>query len=98
MSVAVRPVDGGGAFGVKAQPRARRPGLAGGNGCLRVAVREPAEDGRANAAVLATIALALRVRRASVELVSGARSSRKVVAVRGLAPEEIARRLEEACA
>ena len=97
MTIDVRPRGGGVSFGVKAQPRAKRAGVIGEwNGCVRVAVREPAEGGRANAAILETIAGALGVRPAAVALVSGAASSRKVVAVEGVSAADAARRLAAA--
>ncbi|HKE01504.1 MAG TPA: DUF167 family protein [Planctomycetota bacterium] len=95
MTIEVRSARGGISFGVKAQPRARRAAVLGEwNGCLRVAVREPAEDGRANAALLASIAAALGVRADAISLAAGERSSRKVVVVRGLGAAETARRLD----
>jgi len=97
VTIDVRPRGGGVSFGVKAQPRAKRSGVIGEwNGCVRVAVREPAEGGRANAAILETLAGALGVRAGDVALVSGAASSRKVVAVAGLGAADAARRLEAA--
>jgi uncharacterized protein (TIGR00251 family) len=81
-------------FPVKAQPRAKRAGIVGSwSGAVRVAVREPAEGGRANAAILRILAEALGVRARDLSLVSGASASRKVVSVRGLARAGVEARL-----
>ena len=50
---------------------------------LVVRVREPATDGRANEAVVRAVATALGVGRASVRIVTGAGSRRKVLEVDG---------------
>ncbi len=98
-AVDVRTSALGARFVVKAKPRARRVGIGGlWNGSVRVLVREPAEGGRANAAVLAVLADALGVRVASLRLVAGAASSRKVVEAEGLSVAALRRRLAEALA
>jgi uncharacterized protein (TIGR00251 family) len=67
------------------QPGARRPGVVGRHGdALKVAVTAPADRGRANEAVLALVAELLGVPRSAVELVAGATSRSKRVAVRGI--------------
>ncbi len=67
---------------LRVTPGARRPGIAGryGDG-WKVRVAEPAEDGRANDAVLRLVSDALGVR---AKLVSGFASRDKVVAVDGI--------------
>jgi uncharacterized protein (TIGR00251 family) len=50
---------------------------------LRVDVRAPAVDGKANAAVLALIAARVGCAKAAVGLLRGERDTRKVVLVRG---------------
>jgi uncharacterized protein YggU (UPF0235/DUF167 family) len=82
---------------VKAQTHARRPGVLGtapgSDGArLRIAVREPAEDGRANEAVCATLAHALDLPRAAVSIMSGGTSRQKRLRVAG-DPADLARRL-----
>jgi uncharacterized protein (TIGR00251 family) len=67
---------------VRAQPGARRSGLAGlWNDRLKVALRSPPEDGRANAELLDVLAEALDLRPAQLALVRGDRSRLKEVAV-----------------
>jgi uncharacterized protein (TIGR00251 family) len=70
---------------VRAQPRARRPGILGEQaGALKVAVTAPPEDGRANQAVLEALAEALGIRRAQLELLSGATARDKRFLIRGV--------------
>ena len=82
---------------VKVVPRAARTELAGWVGdALKVRVAAPPEDGRANAAVLATLAAALGVPVARVRLVAGAAAAHKIVAVDALAADELHARLRKA--
>jgi hypothetical protein len=82
---------------VKVQPRARRAGLQGAvpdidGDRLAIAVREPAEDGRANRAACAALAEVLGVPPSRVEIAAGASARRKTLRVLG-DPSEIAARL-----
>jgi uncharacterized protein (TIGR00251 family) len=84
---------------VKVQPGARRPGLGGtapgiDGPRLPVAVTEPPEDGRANRAVCAALARALRVAPSAVEVAQGAGARQKTLRVAG-DPAALAARLEE---
>ena len=58
---------------------------------LEVAVRAPAEDGRANVAVTAVLAATLGVARRQVSLIQGAGSRQKLVLVAGDGPALAAR-------
>lgn len=83
-----RIAGGGVAVAVKVQPRARRPGLHGmvpdtDGERLAIAVREPAEDGRANKAACAALAEAIGVPPSSVEVTAGATARRKTLRVSG---------------
>lgn len=79
---------------VRAQPRARRPGIGGEqNGALKVAVAAPPEDGKANEALVEALAEALHIRRGQVELIAGATSRDKRFLIRGLSPAEVLQRL-----
>jgi uncharacterized protein len=72
------------AFSVVVHPRSRRPGVGGLQGdALRVAVREPPVDGRANEAVRRALAAALGVGRDAVDVDRAARARRKRVRVQG---------------
>jgi uncharacterized protein len=69
-------------------PGATRPGILGRHGdAWRVRVTAPPEGGKANDAVLALVAQALRVPRRDVELASGRASRDKVIRLVGLTPE-----------
>jgi hypothetical protein len=76
-------------------PRARRDAVGGRRGdALRVAVREPPEAGRANAACVAALARAFGVSRAEVALDPRASNRRKRVRVAG-EPAALERRFTE---
>ena len=80
----MRDVAGGSRsrFLVRAQPGAKRSGLAGlWNDHLKVALRSPPEDGRANAELLDVLAEVLGVRAGRLELVRGATARQKEIEV-----------------
>ena len=83
---------------MRVRPGARTPGLEGwmADGTLKLAVREPPEEGRANRALLALIARALGVEPARVQLKAGAAQRRKWIEVEGLTRDEVVRRLDRA--
>lgn len=83
-----RAVEGGLELRVKAQPRARRPGLqglvAGADGPrIKVAVNEAPEDGRANRAICALLAEALALPASRVSVLHGATGREKTVLAGG---------------
>ena len=83
-----RAAGGAVAVAVKVQPRARRPGVQGrvpdaGGERLAIAVREPAEDGRANRAACTALAAAVGVPPSHVAVTAGAASRRKTLLVSG---------------
>jgi uncharacterized protein (TIGR00251 family) len=81
----LREVPGGVELSVLCQPKAARSALVGMHaGSLKVKVRAPALEGRANEALLELLAGALGVPRARLRLVSGEQSRRKRVLVEGL--------------
>jgi hypothetical protein len=75
----------GGLFiNVHAQPGARHPQLRGMHGdAVKIAVKEAAQDGRANAAIIRFIAEGINLPVADVELSSGLTSRRKRVFLHG---------------
>lgn len=80
---------------VKVVPRAAKDEIVGWlEGELKVRVSAPPEEGRANRAVEGLLAGALGLKKNAVVVSGGAASRHKRVAITGLAPEEIARRLE----
>lgn len=79
---------------VRVVPRARTNALASdGAGGLRARLTAPPVEGAANRALVDLVARALGVKRGDVELVKGERGRDKLVAVRGLSGEELARRI-----
>lgn len=83
---------------VRVQPGARMAGLDGrtADGAVKVKVREPAREGRANEAVSDLLAQHLRVPRRAVQVVRGMTSRDKVVDVQGLSIEALEARIDEA--
>ena len=81
---------------VRVRPGSARPGVGGEHdGALVVRVSEPAVDGKATAAVLASVAAAFGVGRRSVTLVTGARSRVKILHVAGADPRMLERLLAQ---
>jgi len=79
---------------VKVVPGASRSGISGWLGAaLKVRVAAPAERGKANAALVETLADALGLPPSRVRVVRGAASPRKLVEIDGLSPEEVRARL-----
>jgi uncharacterized protein (TIGR00251 family) len=82
-----RPVDADAdrvVVAIRVVPASSRTSVGGRRGeALVVRVTAPAVDGRATAAAMAALAEAIGVRRAAVELVSGATSRTKLVAISG---------------
>ena len=67
---------------VKVTPRAKRPGIEKtADGTLVVKVREPAEDGRANAAVVEALAEHFAVPKRAISIVHGHASRRKLIEI-----------------
>jgi uncharacterized protein (TIGR00251 family) len=82
---------------VRVAPKASRSRVLGlADGALKVAVAAPPEDGKANAALVETLAEAFGVPRRDVVLASGAASRRKLVDVAG-DPARLLARVEALC-
>ena len=76
------------------QPKAAKDSIGGVHGrALRVKVKAPPAEGRANRAVEELLARTLGVPRSDVEVASGHGSRHKRIGVRGLAPGDVAARL-----
>jgi uncharacterized protein (TIGR00251 family) len=85
----LRAVTGGVTLAVRAQPGARRTAINGiyGEGAgaqLKVAVKAPPLEGRANAALIEFLAETFSVPKNAVEIVSGEGSRNKVLLLRGV--------------
>jgi uncharacterized protein (TIGR00251 family) len=82
---------------LRVSPGAKRSAIVGRHGAAwKVRVNAAPEDGKANAAVVKLLADTLSLRERDVEIVSGHASRDKTVALAGVRPEEIERRLAEA--
>jgi len=74
-------------------PRSGRDEIVGLEGdAIKIRLKAPPVEGRANEALLAFLAKRLVVPRAALELVSGATGRHKVVRVTGLTAEDVATR------
>jgi uncharacterized protein (TIGR00251 family) len=79
---------------VRVQPRATRDEIVGWRAdTLGVRVTAPPVDGRANAAVAALVASALRIPSSAVQVVRGERGRDKWLRVAGLSPGDVRKRL-----
>jgi uncharacterized protein len=80
---------------VRVQPRAAANEIVGWReGVLAVRLTAPPLEGAANKACILFLATTLGVRRADVELISGAKSRDKRFRISGLTPEELTLRIE----
>lgn len=90
----IQPHAEGATLAVRAQPGAKKDAILGRHGdALKVAVTAPAEDGRANAALVEYLKSWLGVKRSQVELLSGQKNRQKVFLIRGMTPKELAERV-----
>jgi uncharacterized protein (TIGR00251 family) len=82
-------------FTVRVQPRARRNAIVGELGdALKVALRAPPVDGKANEACIEFFAKALNLPRSSVMIASGQTSRTKIIRVTGITAAEFEKRLQ----
>ena len=92
--VTIHENDGGVRFHVKVHPRAKRDAIVGELGdALKVALKAPPVEGRANEACIEFFAKLLKVPRSSVTIASGASSRNKVVRIAGITAEQLRRHL-----
>jgi len=89
-----QPHPAGAILAVKVVPGASREKVVGPLGeRLKVTVRKPPERGAANRALCKLLADALGVRPGDIEVLRGEGRPEKDILVRGLAPDEVSRRL-----
>jgi hypothetical protein len=94
-SVTITAGTGGVFIDVHVQPRAKRARVVGPyGGALKIAVSEPPEEGRANAATVTMIANMFSLSRNQVEVVSGHHSRRKRLLLRGISSDEAKARID----
>jgi uncharacterized protein (TIGR00251 family) len=87
----LRRAAGGVTVELRVQPRARRTGVEDGD-VLKVLVSAPAEDGKANAAVIELLAREWRLPKSAFAIVRGTAARQKVVAIAG-DPADLERRI-----
>lgn len=79
---------------VRAQPGARKNEVKGEHaGALKLAVTAPADQGRANEALVELLRDVLGVKRSQIELLSGSTGRDKRFLIRGIAKSELESRL-----
>jgi hypothetical protein len=77
-------------FGVRVQPRASKDEIAGAiGGALKVRLRAPAVEDRANEALCEYLAELLKTPKAAVRILSGHHSRSKRVEVRGVTEQQV---------
>jgi uncharacterized protein (TIGR00251 family) len=81
---------------VRVQPRASRDEIAGTmDGALKIRLRAPAVENRANAALVEFLADLLKTAKSAVRIQSGAQSRLKRVEIRGVTRQQILDLLQE---
>ncbi len=82
--------DGVAIFLVRVQPRASKDEIAGEmSGALKVRLRAPAVEGRANEALVEFLAQLLKTPKSAVRILSGDRSRTKRIEIRGVTGQQI---------
>src|SRR5712664_2898520 len=82
--------DGAVIFSVRVQPRASKDEIAGEmGGALKVRLRAPAVEDRANEALVEFLAELLKTSRSAVRILSGERSRTKRIEIRGVTGQQI---------
>ena len=95
--IAIEPHAEGSILPVRAQPGARRNEIRGEQaGMLKVRVTQIAEKGKANKAILELLSKQLDLRKSQLALLTGETAPQKRFLVRGITPEELARRIAQA--
>jgi uncharacterized protein len=92
--ISIHDTPAGATFAVKIHPRARKDAITGElEDALKLSLKAPPVEGRANEACIEFLANLLKVLRSSVTIASGQNSPRKVIRVRGVSADEVQKRL-----
>lgn len=92
--IEIRPEAEGCRVTIQVTPRSPREEIVGEKaGALHVRVSSPPAEGQANASLVRLLAKAVGVPRSAVKIVSGERSRRKIVLIRGVQGKEFLDRL-----
>ncbi len=82
--------EGGVTVAVRVQPRASKDEIAGEwNGALKIRLRAPAIEDRANEALCEYLAGVLKTPKSAVRILSGERSRTKRVEIRGVSAQQV---------
>jgi uncharacterized protein len=77
-------------FSVRVQPRASKDEIAGEmNGALKIRLRAPAVEDRANEALIGFLAQTLNTSKSAVRILSGDRSRTKRIELRGITADQV---------
>lgn len=80
---------------VKVAPKASRNAVVGWQGdTLKLSVTAAPDKGKANEAVIALLAAAVRCPRSAIRVLRGATTPRKLIAIAGLGEGEVLKRLQ----
>lgn len=92
----IQPTSDGVILRVRVQPRSSKSGISGVVGeRLKVCVNAPPAEGAANRACRETLAESFGIPKSRVEIVSGARSRKKRILLKGAEIESISSRISE---
>lgn len=96
MKIDIREHADGLILPVRAQPGARKAGVMGErNGALKLAVVAPADEGRANYALIEMLHDVLDLKKSQIELIQGHKSRDKQFLIHGLSRAELEARLQK---
>ncbi len=88
--LSIETKDGGVVFPVRVQPRASRDEISGAiEGSLKIRLRAPAVENRANEALCEFLASLLKRPKSAVRILGGEHSRTKRVAIEGVTRQEI---------
>lgn len=91
---AFREVPGGVELRVWVQPGAAHSEIAGVHGeALKIRIAAPAQEGRANGALMEFLADLLGLPKSQISILRGKKAREKVLFLRGIKAEELARKL-----
>lgn len=95
--IPIRDTPRGATLEVRVQPRARKTAITGEMGtALKLALSAPPIEGRANEALVEFFSELFNVSRSSVQVLTGAQSRTKVIAIAGRKAQELTAILESA--
>lgn len=95
-SSCLRQLKDGATLSIVLAPNAKRSGFLGlHDGALKIAVRAPALEGKANSALIEFLSGTFRIPKSSIELIKGHASKRKLISIKGLNKKQLELKLLE---